>query len=214
MFNNNHTLNCLFCTHTCNQSATYISNIGVAPQGYLLPRHDKQVLKFVLMAAKEPLPTLSDEPHHPKTGFASPKRSFRKSKPVLCFAQSHWFSTWLFLHYKQGQDVVFCHTIFSVSCFVSAVPPHSWSSWILVIFAVLSRVTVRHYTCNYLWIFIINWQISHANAHVFKPTGPLRNWWLWPCADDFLSASTLLTLLKCVSWHANLHLAQALTCVH
>ena len=63
-----------------------------------------------MMATKESLPTLSDEPHHPKAGFAFPKRSFGKSKPVLCSAQSHWFSSWPFPHYDESQDVVLCHT--------------------------------------------------------------------------------------------------------
>ena len=65
------------------------------------------------MAAKESLPTLSDEPHHPKAGFAFLKRSFGKLKPVLCSVQSHWFSSWPFLHYDEGQDV-FCHTCVTV----------------------------------------------------------------------------------------------------
>ena len=55
------------------------------------------------------LPSLPDKPHHPKD-FAFPKRTFGKSKPVLCSAQSQWFNSWPFLHYDEGQDVVFCHT--------------------------------------------------------------------------------------------------------
>ena len=66
----------------------------------------------LLIAAKESLPTLSDEPYHCKAGFAFSERSFGKSKPVLCFAQSHWFCSWPFLYYDEGQDVVFCHTNF------------------------------------------------------------------------------------------------------
>ena len=54
------------------------------------------------------LPSLLDEPHHP-TDFPFPKRTFGKSKPVLCSAQSQWFHTWPFLHYDEAQDVVFCH---------------------------------------------------------------------------------------------------------
>ena len=59
---------------------------------------------------KAPLPSLPDEPHHPGRNFIFPKKSFGKSKPVLCSAQSQWFDTWPFLHYDEGQDVVFCHT--------------------------------------------------------------------------------------------------------
>ena len=65
----------------------------------LLPRRGRHVLKFALIAANEALPTLSDEP---KASFAFPKRSFGKSKPILCSAQSHWFSSWPFLHYDEG----------------------------------------------------------------------------------------------------------------
>ena len=58
---------------------------------------------------KESLPSLPDEPHHPEN-FKFPKRSFGKAKPVQYSAQSQWFKTWPFLHYDEGQDVVFCHT--------------------------------------------------------------------------------------------------------
>ena len=55
-------------------------------------------------------PSLPDVPHHPKD-FAFHKRTFGKSKPVQCSArESQWFGSWPFLHYDQGQDVVFCHT--------------------------------------------------------------------------------------------------------
>ena len=70
------------------------------------------MLKFALMAAKEPLPTLSKEPHHPKARFEILERSLGESKAVLCSAQSHWFSSWSVLHYDEGQDVVFCHANF------------------------------------------------------------------------------------------------------
>ena len=65
----------------------------------LLPTRRRQMVKFALMVAKESLPKLSDQPHHPKARFAFPKQSFEKSKPVLCFAQSHWFSCCPFLQY-------------------------------------------------------------------------------------------------------------------
>ncbi len=39
-------------------------------------------------------------------GIAFPKRTFGKSKPVLCSAQSQWFNSWPFLHYDEGQDVL------------------------------------------------------------------------------------------------------------
>ncbi|KAL5487102.1 hypothetical protein EMCRGX_G019661 [Ephydatia muelleri] len=58
---------------------------------------------------RDSIPSLPDEPHHPKS-FAFPKRSFGKTKPVFCSAKSQWFDTWPFLHYDEGQDVMFCHT--------------------------------------------------------------------------------------------------------
>ena len=67
---------------------------------------------IVMAAARHGLqasvPNLPNKPHHPKD-FEFPKRSFGKTKPVLCSAQSQWFTTWPFLHYDEGQDVVFCH---------------------------------------------------------------------------------------------------------
>ena len=49
--------------------------------------------------------------------------------------------------------------------FVSRVPTRTWSSRNqLVIFAVLSLVTVRCYKRTLSWIFIFNWHISRANA--------------------------------------------------
>ena len=58
---------------------------------------------------RDSIPSLPDESHHPKS-FAFPKRSFGKTKPVFCSAESQWFDTWPFLHYDEGQDVMFCHT--------------------------------------------------------------------------------------------------------
>ena len=75
----------------------------------LLRRCEICVLKLALIAANESLPTLSDEPYHHKAGYSFSKRSFGKSKPVLCSAQNHWFRSWPFLYYDEGQDVVLCH---------------------------------------------------------------------------------------------------------
>ena len=63
--------------------------------------------KWLLLSMS--IPSLTDEPHHPKS-FAFPKRSFGMTKPVFCSAKSQWFDTWPFLHYDEGQDVMFCHT--------------------------------------------------------------------------------------------------------
>ena len=68
----NEALNCLFRAHVIN----------------LLPRGGRHVLNIALMATKESLPTLSVQPHHPKAGFAFPKRSFGKPKLVFCSVQS------------------------------------------------------------------------------------------------------------------------------
>jgi len=59
---------------------------------------------------KSSIPDLPEAPHHPSSEFLFPKRTFGKATPVKCAAQQQWFSSWPFLHYDQGQDVVFCHT--------------------------------------------------------------------------------------------------------
>ena len=60
---------------------------------------------------------LPDKPHHPKE---FPKRTFGKSKPVLCCAQSQWFKSLPFLHVDKAQDVVSCHTTFKLDRFMSS----------------------------------------------------------------------------------------------
>ena len=69
--------------------------------------YNKVSKKWLLLSMS--IPSLPDEPHHPKS-FAFPKRSFGMTKPVFCSAKSQWFDTWPFLHYDEGQDVMFCHT--------------------------------------------------------------------------------------------------------
>ena len=71
------------------------------------------------------MPCPPEKPHHPAKGFVFPKRSFGKSKPVLCSAQSQWFEgkAWPFLHYDEAQDVVFCHncvTAFKLNQMISS----------------------------------------------------------------------------------------------
>ena len=103
----NHALNCLFRVYAI----------------HLLPRRGRRVLTFALVAAKEPLPTLFKGPIIPRhAGFAFPERSFGESKPVLCSAQSHWF-TGRFCTTTKVKMFCFATQIFSVSCFVSGVPP-------------------------------------------------------------------------------------------
>ena len=59
---------------------------------------------------KSNVPSLPEKPNHPQRGYNFPKRSFGKSKPVMCSAQAQWFTMWPFLNYDEAQDVVFCHT--------------------------------------------------------------------------------------------------------
>ena len=61
------------------------------------------------MIAKASLPILPTKPFHPPQQYSFPKRSFAKTKPVMCSAQNQWFKSWPFLHYDEAQDV-FCHT--------------------------------------------------------------------------------------------------------
>ena len=49
-------------------------------------------------------------PHHPNESFKFPKRSFGKMKIVEWSFQPSWFVKWLFLHYDEVADRVFCHT--------------------------------------------------------------------------------------------------------
>ena len=63
-----HELNCSFHKHSIT----------------LLPRRDRQGLKFTLMAVKESLLMFTDKPDHLKAGFVLPKRLFGKSIPVWC----------------------------------------------------------------------------------------------------------------------------------
>lgn len=77
------------------------------------------LLRMAAKSLQASLPQLPDKPHHPKD-FDFPKRSFGKTKPVQCSAQSQWYNTWPFLHYDEGRDVVYCHTCHS--CEVGQAP--------------------------------------------------------------------------------------------
>ena len=53
------------------------------------------------------LPSLPDEPYHPHKAFPTPGEALEnKTCPMLSTEQV----VWPFLHYDEGQDVVFCHT--------------------------------------------------------------------------------------------------------
>ena len=75
-----------------------------------LGRPTQTRVQFMMTLKQSSFPALSDRPHHLMPGFEFPKRLFGKAKQVLCSGQSQWFDTWPFLHYDEGQDVVFCHT--------------------------------------------------------------------------------------------------------
>ena len=82
---------------------------GALSHVFTVKRHVTVHLMASRTTFKALLPSLPDKPHQLKD-FAFPKQTFGKSKTVLCSARSQWFSTWLFLHYDEGRDVVFCHT--------------------------------------------------------------------------------------------------------
>ena len=54
--------------------------------------------------------SISDSPHQPGPDFKFPKRPFGKTKIVHRAFQHSWFSRWKFLHYREDNDTVFCHT--------------------------------------------------------------------------------------------------------
>ena len=56
------------------------------------------------------LPVFPETPNQPTVNFPFPKRSFGKTKPVLCSVKSYWFKMWPFLHYNEAQDAMYCHT--------------------------------------------------------------------------------------------------------
>ena len=56
------------------------------------------------------LPSLPETPNQPTVDFQFPKRSFGKTKPVMCSAKNHWFQMWPFLHYDEAQDAMYYHT--------------------------------------------------------------------------------------------------------
>ncbi len=53
---------------------------------------------------------IADSPRQPGPDFKFPKRSFGKTKIVYRSFQQSWFSKWRFLHYREDNDTVFCHT--------------------------------------------------------------------------------------------------------
>jgi len=54
-------------------------------------------------------PSISAEPHQP-TRFKFPKREFGKKSVVKRSFQVEWFKKWPWLHYREDDDTVFCHT--------------------------------------------------------------------------------------------------------
>ena len=54
-------------------------------------------------------PTISAEPHQPRH-FNFPKREFGKKSIVKRSFQADWFLKWPWLHYREDNDTVFCHT--------------------------------------------------------------------------------------------------------
>ena len=126
-------LNCLFRISTIN----------------LLPRGGGHMLKFALMETNEPLSMISDEPHNPKTGkhFLS-NRSGNENQccsllRVIGSVAGHFCTT------TKVKVLCFATRNFAVSYLVSGVPPCTWYSRILVIFAVLLHVTMPVITYEY-----------------------------------------------------------------
>ena len=47
--------------------------------------------------------------HRPPPSYSFLKRSFGKKNVVQRSCQAVWFQSWLWLHYDEGQDAVFCY---------------------------------------------------------------------------------------------------------
>ena len=47
--------------------------------------------------------------HRPLPSYSFPKRSFGKKTTVYRTCQAAWFQSWSWLHYDEGEDVVFCY---------------------------------------------------------------------------------------------------------
>ena len=54
-------------------------------------------------------PVISAKPHQPLS-FEFPERDFGKQVVVKRSCQSAWFAKWPWLHYREDDDSVFCHT--------------------------------------------------------------------------------------------------------
>ena len=54
-------------------------------------------------------PVISAKPHQP-VSFEFPERDFGKQVVAKRSCQSAWFAKWPWLHYREGDDSVFCHT--------------------------------------------------------------------------------------------------------
>ena len=54
-------------------------------------------------------PSIFAEPHQPR-GYKFPKIKFGKTSIVKRSFQAEWFSKWPWLHYRENDDTVFCHT--------------------------------------------------------------------------------------------------------
>ena len=54
-------------------------------------------------------PTIASEPHQPRR-FNFPKREFGKKSIMRRSFQAGWFAKWRWLHYREDDDTVFCHT--------------------------------------------------------------------------------------------------------
>ena len=83
--------------------------LGTKSRAHSETSHDCSRLMASRTHFKASLPRLPDGPHHPPKDFLFPKRTFGKPKLVQCSARSLWFDIWQFLHYDEGQDVVFYH---------------------------------------------------------------------------------------------------------
>ena len=53
--------------------------------------------------------SLPDTPYHPPSSIQFPQRKFGKKQIAKRSFQLSWFTKWKWLHYDEGDDVVYCH---------------------------------------------------------------------------------------------------------
>ena len=115
-----HICDCTCCNNSLRASSKlfHLAGSTLYCRKMLLNRSANIILKEAAA-----FPSLPDEPNQ-SSSFPFPKRSFGKTKPVICAAKPQWFKSWKFLHITiariraagrgKGSD----HIQYSIRCLV------------------------------------------------------------------------------------------------